>query len=235
MEIETGEALGAEALLRWEHPERGLLFPKDFLRVAEETGLIVPVGRWVLQEACRQAGAWHEAAAATPSRHESSDEPPRETFRVNVNVSLRQLREEGFVADVARTVEEAGLRPETLMLELTEEDLVEAGADLGALRELKAVGAALAIDDFGTGYSSLSYLGRLPVDQLKLDRSIVADVKRNRANAAIVSATVALAGSLGLELVAEGVETEDERSKLLALGCSVGQGSYWRWPGPAGR
>jgi len=110
----------------------------------------------------------------------------------------------------------------------------EAGADLEVLRELKAVGVALAIDDFGTGYSSLSYLGRLPVDQLKLDRSIVAGVKQNRANAAIVSATVALAGSLGLGLVAEGIETEDERSTLLALGCAVGQGRYWRSSSPAG-
>ncbi|WP_228282618.1 PAS domain S-box protein [Rubrobacter tropicus] len=227
--IETGEAVGAEALLRWKHPKRGLLAPRDFLQVAEETGLIVPIGRWVLRETCRQIRAWWEEVRGVGPDIRSAGGP----FRININVSLRQLRDADFTSDVARAVAGTVLPPDAFTLELTEDDLVgETSADLGVLRELKGIGVGLAIDDFGTGYSSLSSLGQLPVDQLKLDRSIVAGVKKNRANAAIVSATVALAESLGLGLVAEGVETEDERSTLLSLGCALGQGSYWRYPLP---
>ena len=219
--LETGEVVGAEALLRWEHPERGLLAPDEFVPLAEETGLIVPIGRWVLEEACRQARAWRE------------EMPPGAVSTMSVNLSARQFGDPALVDGVKSALEASGLDPGALVLEITEGTLMgDAPSTLAALGDLKALGVGLAVDDFGTGYSSLSYLKRFPVDYVKIDRSIVSGVERDAGNEAIVAATVAMTGALGLRVVAEGVETRKEAEKLRLLGCEMGQGFYWWRPNP---
>ena len=221
--METGEIVGAEALLRWEHPERGLLAPDDFVALAEETGLVVPIGRWVLEEACRQAKAWREEL------------PPGALSTMNVNVSARQFGDPDLVGAVRGALEGARLDPGVLVLEITEGTLMrDAPSTVATLGELKDLGVGLAVDDFGTGYSSLSYLKRFPVDYVKIDRSIVSGVERDAGNEAIVAATVAMARALGLGVVAEGVETAEEAEKLRSLGCEMGQGFYWWRPSPPG-
>ena len=221
VDLMTGEVMGAEALVRWRHPERGLRPPADFVPAAEETGLIVPMGRWVLEEACRQAREWQ-------LRHASG-----RPFEVNVNLSARQFRDPGLVGGVCDALAKTGLAPAGLVLEITESALMEdAPANLAALRRLKSLGVRLAIDDFGTGYSSLSYLNRLPVDHLKIDRSFVAVLGEDAGGGAIVSATVALARALGLLTVAEGVETEGQLARLRELACDLAQGFYLGRPVP---
>lgn len=220
--LKDGEIFGVEALVRWEHPEQGLVSPARFIPVAEETGLIVPLGRWVLKEACRQAKEWQERYPADPP------------LAMSVNLSARQFRDLGLVEEVAGILEESGLDASSLILEITEtaamEDVSFTTAMLG---ELKALGVKLAMDDFGTGYTSLSYLKRFPVDILKIDRSIVSEVDRHPEDAAIVSATITLAHALGLGVVAEGVETSEELAELHKVGCDIGQGYYWWRPSPA--
>jgi EAL domain-containing protein (putative c-di-GMP-specific phosphodiesterase class I) len=210
-------------LARWEHPERGLLHPAEFVPLAEETRMIIPIGWWVLREACRQVKEWQ--------RLYPSDPP----LAININLSARQFYDPGLVEQVAGVLEETALDPSTLVLEITEgtamEEALSTTATLGALRGL---GVKLAIDDFGTGYSSLSYLKRFPVDVIKIDRSIVEGLGRDRGDSAIVSATITLAHALGLEVIAEGVETDEEAAELLALGCDFVQGFYWWTPQPAG-
>jgi diguanylate cyclase (GGDEF)-like protein len=216
--IETGGIVGTEALVRWEHPERGLVLPAEFIPLAEETGMIVPLGRWVLVEACRQTKEW---------QLEHPADPP---LFVNVNLSACQFRDPGLARDVRDALVQTDLAPESLILEITESTLMEdASSTLDTLRWLKDLGVRLAIDDFGTGYSSLSYLKRFPVDAIKIDRSIISGLERDSGNAAIVSATITLAHALGLEAVAEGVEAEGELAELHRLGCDLGQGYYfWR-------
>jgi diguanylate cyclase (GGDEF)-like protein/PAS domain S-box-containing protein len=221
--VETGKIVALEALTRWEHPERGLLLPEDFVPLAEETRLIIPIGWWVLEEACRQVKEWQKLYPSDPP------------LAINVNLSARQFYDPDLVERVAGVLEETALEPSSLVLEITEGTAMEeALSTTTTLAALRGLGVKLAIDDFGTGYSSLSYLKRFPVDAIKIDRAIVEGLGRDRGDSAIVSATITLAHALGLEVIAEGVETDEEAAELLALGCDVGQGYYWWTPQPAG-
>jgi diguanylate cyclase (GGDEF)-like protein/PAS domain S-box-containing protein len=217
--IPNGTIVGMEALLRWAHPEQGLLVPPGFIPMAEETGLIVPMGRWVLYEACRCAREWQERY------------PKDARLTMAVNISARQLLYPELVGEVEDALRMAALDPGSLTLEITESVLVEdEGSSAGTLQRLKELGVRLAIDDFGVGYSSLSYLRYLPVDQLKLDRVLVGNLDTDDKNLAIVRAAVDLGHALGIEVVAEGVETHEEFEKLSKLGCDIGQGDYWWSP-----
>ena len=207
----SGRATGAEALLRWHHPSWGLVEPARFVPMLEETGLIVPVGAWVLAEACRQAKAWQAAGL-----------PP---LRVSVNLSSRQFRSEALAESVSEALRASGLAPQQLEIELTESLLVEnVEHAMGVMGRLKAIGTALSIDDFGTGYSSLSYLKRFPIDSLKIDRSFVRDIATSPKDAAIVKAISALARELGIGLIAEGVEEPWQVGFLRAHHCTEMQG-----------
>ncbi len=220
VDLASGRIIGMEALLRWQHPERGLMSPAEFIPVAEETGLIVPIGEWVLRQACTQNRAWQAAGL-----------PP---VRVAVNLSARQFRQRALAGTIARILNETGLDPQYLELELTESLLMEnTQASSSILAELKAMGLQIAIDDFGTGYSSLSYLKRFPIDTLKIDQSFVAEITTDPDNAAIVIAIIALAHSLRLKVIAEGVETEDQLAFLRAQRCHMSQGYLFCRPLPA--
>jgi diguanylate cyclase (GGDEF)-like protein/PAS domain S-box-containing protein len=217
MEIATGQIVGLEALLRWKHPELGLVPPDRFIRIAETSGLILPIGEWVLKTACLQATKWQDAGlTAVP---------------VAVNVSAVQFRHEEFCERVRTILRETGLAPNYLELELTE-SLLLANADvtLSVLEKLKSMGVALAIDDFGTGYSSLSYLRRFPVGKLKIDRSFIKDLGVNQGDAAITTAIISMAKSLNLKVIAEGVETEEQMSFLRERECGGIQGFYFSKP-----
>jgi len=219
--LATGRIVGVEALVRWAHPTRGLVPPGDFIPLAEETGLIVPLGRWVLTEACRQARAW---AAARPG------DPP---LTMGVNLSARQLLQPDLAGEIAGVLRETGVAPGLIQLELTESVLMEdATASLALLGRLRALGVGLALDDFGTGYSSLAYLKRFPVDVLKVDKAFVTGLGRERADAAIAGAVITLAHALGMAVVAEGIETAGEAALLRGLGCETGQGYYFARPLP---
>jgi diguanylate cyclase (GGDEF)-like protein len=217
METATGAMIGLEALLRWQHPELGLVLPDKFIRVAEATGLIVPIGDWVLRTACSQVRKWQDAGLlAVP---------------VAVNVSAVQLRQSGFRAVIEKALHETGLDPQYLELELTESTLLSsAGVMFTALEELKTMGLKLAIDDFGTGYSSLSYLRQLPVSKLKIDSSFIHDVALSPDDAAITAAIISMAKSLNLKVIAEGVENEAQMSFLRAHQCDQIQGHYFSKP-----
>jgi diguanylate cyclase (GGDEF)-like protein/PAS domain S-box-containing protein len=220
--LETGETVEVEALVRWQHPDRGLVPPPAFIPVAEETGLIVPIGQWVLEAACRQARLWHA---------EHPNDPP---LVMSVNLSARQFQHPGLVADIARALGEAELDPSTLKLEITESVVMrDAEAATETLRQLKSLGIRLAIDDFGTGYSSLSYLKRLPVDTLKIDRSFVHGLGQDDQDTAIVRSIVALAKTLHLSVTAEGIEIPAQQAQLRHLGCDRGQGYLFGRPAPA--
>jgi len=211
---------GVEALARWPHPRRGMVAPVEFIALAEETGLILPLGRWVMETACSQLAAW-------------SAQPETAHLTVAVNVSARQFRDPGFVAAVLDTLQRTGADPNRLKLELTESMLVENVEDIiEKMHTLKARGVGFALDDFGTGYSSLSYLKRLPLDQLKIDQSFVRDILVDANDAAIARTIVALANSLALDVIAEGVETEAQRDFLTAAGCRACQGNFFSEPLP---
>ncbi len=214
-----GTVLGFEALLRWEHPQRGTIPPLEFIPVAEESGLMVAIGQWVLREACRQAVAWRDVLGGIP--------------RMAVNVSGRQLDDPSFVDDVAAVLASTGMPADAVMLEITESILLgDRSGYEEVLVALKDLGVHLSIDDFGTGYSSLAYLRRFPVDQLKVDRAFVQDVSEH-GDTRIMEAVVRLAHDLGLEVVAEGVETPCELDTVQALGCDVVQGYLLGRPVPA--
>lgn len=216
----SGAVRAFEALLRWSHPQHGPIPPDRFIPIAEESGLILPLGDWVLETACAQLAAW-KAAGHTG-------------YRVAVNLSLHQLRQENLVQRVARLLAQYGLQGHELELEITESSAMhDAEATIRTLRELRALGVELAIDDFGTGYSSLAYLKLLPIQRLKLDRSFVKDIEIDPNDAAICSATIALAHALNLEVIAEGVESEPQRDYLQKLGCDVMQGYLFARPRPA--
>jgi EAL domain-containing protein (putative c-di-GMP-specific phosphodiesterase class I) len=216
--VEDSMVVGFEALLRWEHPERGTIPPLEFIPVAEESGLMVPIGAWVLQEACRQAVRWSRSLGAE--------------LRMAVNVSGCQLADGDFPSFVREVLSTSGMRPDHLVLEITESILLGEDTDYqSVLGELREIGVRLSIDDFGTGYSSLAYLGRFPFDQLKVDRSFVQDLAE-RGDSRIMEAVVRLAHELGLEVVAEGVETESELLAVQALGCEVVQGFLLGRPVP---
>lgn len=210
---------GFEALVRWNHPERGLIYPGEFIPVAEESDLIILLGRWVLREACRQMAEWHKSFTSVSP------------LTINVNVSTRQLCDPRLVEEVELALAESGLNPEALSLEVTESSLIgNAEQTLATLDRLKAIDVRLEIDDFGTGYSSLSYLQRLPFDTLKIDRSFVCEMSAGNDSADIVKAIVEMAHSLRLNVIAEGVETEEQLSQLRELGCNSVQGFLFSRP-----
>jgi EAL domain-containing protein (putative c-di-GMP-specific phosphodiesterase class I) len=218
--LSDGRMLGAEALVRWEHPEFGRISPGDFVPLAEETGLIVPIGEFVLREACRQAKHWQ------------SEHPEQGNVYVSVNLSPRQFRPPGRLVEVVtRITREHGLDPSSLLLEITESVLMNdrehAAKDLQALREL---GVRVAIDDFGTGYSSLAYLRDFPIDIVKMDRSFVRELGRGRADDALVRSVVELGEALDMQIVAEGIEDISQLDSLRDLDCAIGQGYYFSQP-----
>ncbi|MEX0663524.1 MAG: EAL domain-containing protein [Acidimicrobiia bacterium] len=214
--LENARVTGFEALVRWEHPERGLVAPADFIGLAEETGLVVPIGAWVLEAACTQLVRWHEQGAH---------------LAMSVNLAARQLAEPGLVSEVARILDATGVRPDAVWLELTESALMrDAEATITSLRALRDLGVQLAVDDFGTGYSSMAYLKRFPVSSLKIDRAFVDGLGRDADDTAICATVVGLAHSLGLRAVGEGVETTDQHSELRSLGCDYGQGYLFGRP-----
>ena len=218
--LDTGRIVGVEALVRWAHPARGLLAPGAFIPLAEETGLIVPLGRWALRAACRAVAGW-----PTPAGHP----PPT----VAVNLSVAQVQREDVLADVADALRETGLVPDRLTLEITESVLAgDPDAARDTLRALHGRGVRLALDDFGTGYSSLGYLRRFPLDALKMDRSFVADLGRDATGTELARVVVALGRTLGLTTVAEGIETAEQYAWVRALGCALGQGYYMARPLP---
>jgi len=224
--LQTQRWLGAEALLRWNHPTRGLLLPEGFIDLIDESDLVLPVSRFVLQEACHQAKRWQEG-----ERHKG---PHTGAPHVAVNVSPKMLADDGFVADVARAVEVSDLSPGALWLEITEGSLIrDLGVTSRVLRQLRALGVHLAIDDFGTDYASLNYLMHLPVEALKIDRSFVAGLGSNPKTTSIARAFVSLARSLELQCVAEGVETRVQMDLLRDLGCEFAQGFFFSQPVPA--
>jgi diguanylate cyclase (GGDEF)-like protein len=215
VELDSGQIVGFEALIRWPHPQWGMMLPGQFITLAEETGHIVPLGAWVVRQALSDMVQWRRRMGAP------DDVGPH----VSVNVSARQFRDPGFVTSVRQALRESGLPPSALLLELTESVLFGDSDRIGAeLDELKAIGVRLAIDDFGTGYSSLSYLLQLPIDVLKIDKSFVTGIATSWRQHALVRGIVRLAGTLEVEVIAEGIETETERELLAGMGCQYGQG-----------
>jgi diguanylate cyclase (GGDEF)-like protein len=217
MDIATGKIIGLEALLRWQHPELGLVPPDKFIRIAENSGLIVPIGEWVLRTACSQARKWQDEGIPAVS--------------VAVNVSAVQFRQEGFGEVIRKVLYETGLPPQLLELELTE-SLLLANADVtfSVLQELKDMGVTLAIDDFGTGYSSFSYLRQFQISKLKIDRLFIRDVTLNSNDGAITTAIIGMAKSLNIKVIAEGVENEEQMAFLRAHQCDEIQGYYFSKP-----
>jgi diguanylate cyclase (GGDEF)-like protein len=219
-QLEAGRLVGAEALIRWNHPRRGFLGPGAFISLAEETGLILPLGNWVLETACRQIAVW--------AKRERT-----EHLTLAVNISARQLREPDFVSRVLAALDRTGANPTGLMLELTESMLVDnIDSVMAKMAEIKANGIGLSLDDFGTGYSSLSYLKRLPLDQLKIDRSFVRDIVEDVSSRAIAQSVISLGQVMKMSVIAEGVETEEQLDCLTGLGCNAFQGFLFGPPLP---
>jgi EAL domain-containing protein (putative c-di-GMP-specific phosphodiesterase class I) len=217
VDVETNRIIGMEALLRWRHPERGLIAPADFIAVAEDRGFIVVIGDWVLRQACQRARAIYDSGFTG--------------FRVAVNLSPRQFREASLLTSVMAALHESGLPPSCLELEITETVAMEnVELSVHLLRELRAIGITIAIDDFGTGHSSLSYLKQFPIDALKIDRAFVEDLPDRFEDAAIVKAIIALAAGLNLRVVAEGVETRAQLDFLRRHHCREVQGYYFSYP-----
>jgi EAL domain-containing protein (putative c-di-GMP-specific phosphodiesterase class I) len=215
----TGDTVGVEALVRWQHPERGLLAPDVFVQLAEECGLIEEIGRWILEEACAQTRRWQQ------------EHPRRALLGVSVNLSPRQLRDPRIVDEVKEVLGATGLLPACLTLEITEGAMMhDTDIALRHLDGLKALGVRLAVDDFGTGYSSLSYLQRFPIDVLKIDRSFVQRLDHGPEESALARAIVRLAQTLHLVAVAEGVENAEQADLLRQLGCELAQGYYYSRP-----
>jgi EAL domain-containing protein (putative c-di-GMP-specific phosphodiesterase class I) len=211
--LDGGAIAGFEALLRWRNPGRGHLPPADFIPMAEETGLIIPIGQWVLRRACADARSWARAARGGP--------PPD----VSLNISARQLQQSKIVDDVGAALRASGLDPERLILEITESVLMQdTETAIQRLGALKALGVRIAVDDFGTGYSSLNYLSRFPIDIIKIDKSFVDGIATGGEGTAVPRAIVQLARSLRLQTVAEGIERADQLRRLVAMGCRMGQG-----------
>ena len=222
--LESGAVIAFEALVRWQHPRRGLIAPGDFIPTAEESGVIESLGRWVLECACRQAAEWHAA------------NPDGFPVGMSVNLSARQVAQPDLPQLVGETLTSTGLDPSSLSLEITESALVEeSAAPVENLAALRAMGVRLVIDDFGTGYSSLAYLRRFPLDAIKIDRSFVEGLGVERDSAAIVDALIAMAGALSLGVIAEGVETATQIEELKRLGCRQAQGFFFAAALRAGR
>ncbi len=222
IELETGNITGVEALIRWIHPTRGLVPPLDFIPLAEETGLIVPIGAWVLREAARYAVSLQERYPMDPP------------FHMAVNLSARQVARPELVDEVREILIETGLEPDSLILEITESVMMQdMELSIERLGSLKQLGVRLAVDDFGTGYSSLNYIRRFPVDILKVDKSFVDGVSEGGEASALTAAVIELAGILNLKPVAEGIERADQLERLLELHCDMGQGFFFAKPLPA--
>jgi diguanylate cyclase (GGDEF)-like protein/PAS domain S-box-containing protein len=222
VELTTGKVTGVEALMRWRHPERGIIVPNDFIPIAEENGMIMQIGQWALEEACQQVRVWQTDPAITP------------TLTVSVNVSARQFQEPELVDIVTRVLRESNLEPRFLKLEITESiGMDDSEMTLVLLKKLKELGVGIALDDFGMGHSALSYLKRFPIDTLKLDRLFVSGLPDNKEDRAIVLAAVGVARAMGLDITAEGVETKEQIQILYSLGCDHGQGFYFARPMPA--
>ncbi len=217
VDVQTGRIVAAEALIRWNHPSEGLVYPGDFIALAEETGLIVPIGEWVLKTACRRARAWQDKGL--------------EPIRISINVSARQFQEKHLIETMAAALDESGLDPTRLELEITESLIMkDLAGSIARMHELEKLGVKLAVDDFGTGYSSLSSLKRFPLSRLKIDRSFIADIPHDADDMAITSAIISLAQKLGLEVIAEGVETEEQARFLIESGCNGIQGYLYSRP-----
>jgi diguanylate cyclase (GGDEF)-like protein len=222
IDINSGRPDGVEALVRWEHPTQGTISPDNFIPIAEETGLIIPIGEWVLGEACRQAKIWHGTY------------PELARLTVSVNLSGRQINQSDLIPVVTNILADTGLAPSSLVLEITESILMgDAEGSIIILRSLRDLGLHLSVDDFGTGYSSLSYLKNFPVDALKIDKSFVDGLGTEDHDSAIVRAIISLAGSLGLHTIAEGVETPTQLKSLIDLGADKAQGYLFSRPQPA--
>ncbi len=217
-DLQTGRVQLVEALIRWKHPERGMIPPDRFITLAEENGLIVPIGDWVIREACRQAAQWHKIAGC-------------EDISVSVNLSMRQLQDDQLINGLTNAISASGISANRLVLEITESMLaIDSEQSAGLLAQLKTIGVKLAIDDFGTGYSSLSYLKAFPVDAIKIDRSFINELHRSSTSSALVEAVVNLSRALGAYTVAEGIEYSDQAGILRKLGCDRGQGFYYCRP-----
>jgi len=221
VELGTGDIVAAEALLRWQHPERGLVMPDEFIPAATETGLIVPIGQWVVESACQQLKLWRQAGLTEPG------------FVGSVNVSAREIETGELAAKVRGALARFGVSASELCLEVTERYLInETGAGLDVVNALNDIGGQLALDDFGTGHSSLLVLKRLPIQTVKVDRAFVQGLDDGDQDAAIIEAVASLAHALGLTAVAEGIETETQRRKSHELGCDFGQGFLFAKPQP---
>lgn len=219
LSLDSGKIVGFEALLRWDHPSQGLLTPKDFISIAEETGLIVPIGAWALREACSQLGRWRDQF------------PARRELRIHVNLSGRQFAHPGLIPEVRNAVAETAIDPAGLGIELTESVLMdEAETAVEICDKLAELGVTICIDNFGTGYSSLGYLHRFPTASLKVDRSFITRIGSQDDNLTLVRTAVALAHNLGMEIIAEGIETPEQLTHLRALGCKTGQGYLFAGP-----
>ncbi len=215
--LKTGQLLGMEALLRWNHPEKGMIRPDKFISVAEETGLIIPIGKWVTRQACRMS----KQLIAVGHR----------PLQMAINLSPKQFSDPDLVGEITNILQEEQLDPALLELELTESLLLEATGDTRQqLSRLKSLGLTLAMDDFGTGYSSLSYLKKFPIDVIKIDRSFIKDIPQNQDDMEITSAVIAMAHNLKLKVVAEGVETRDQLNFLRRHQCDIGQGYLFDKP-----
>ncbi|MCA1666042.1 MAG: GGDEF domain-containing phosphodiesterase, partial [Thermomicrobia bacterium] len=216
--LATGAITGFEALVRWEHPSRGLLLPDEFISIAEETGLIVPLGAWILAKACRQLRAWQR-------------ETPMEALTMAVNLSGQQLAQPDLAARVAAVLVETGIPPDSLHLEITESALVaDTARARTTLTQLRDLGVAIYLDDFGVEYSSLNYLRRFPIEAIKIDRSFVRDLLANERDTIMVQAIVTLAHGLGMRVTAEGIESCEQKMRLEQLGCDRGQGYFFGKP-----
>ena len=217
--LQTGRITGVEALVRWEHPTRGRLTPDAFIPLAEDTGLIVPLGRWVMREACQQLRAWQLRL------------PARSTLSMSINLSVRQLMHEEIIRDVREAVDDAGLDPSTVTLEITETTLMhDTEMTRERLAELRKIGVSLAVDDFGTGYSSLQYVQRFPIDIIKIDRSFVTGLGTNPGDGAVVQSMIELSQRLGVHTVAEGIDRPEQVTLLQSLGADLGQGYLFSKP-----
>jgi diguanylate cyclase (GGDEF)-like protein len=224
LDLATGEVCAVEALVRWRHPVRGLVLPNAFIPMAEETGLVLGIGHWVLDEACRQVALWQREGLADNLS----------PLRVAVNISARQLQRPGLDGAVRHALAESGLPPACLELEITESSVMHDPQHAqGVLQSLRELGVQLSIDDFGTGYSSLAYLKRLPLDRLKIDRSFIGGIPADSDDAAIVETIIVMTHKLGLRVIAEGVETLEQRLQLVRQGCDEMQGFLLAHPVPA--
>jgi EAL domain-containing protein (putative c-di-GMP-specific phosphodiesterase class I) len=219
VDVQTREILGAEALLRWVHPEFGMVSPAEFIPLAEESGLIIEIGEWVLREACAQARAWHDGG--------------HQLFSMSVNVSSRQFKDGAFLDTVRRALSDTALSPQALTLELTESLLLDIEAVTITLGRWRELGVRIAIDDFGTGFSSLGYLKHFPLDALKIDQLFIRNLATDSDDSAIADAIITLAHSLKLQVVAEGVETEQQLAHLRQTSCDTAQGFLFSEPVPA--